>query len=142
MERPDLPDPSAILSLAQDLRQTLGNIAETQRKMLSVTGVAWSEDRTIKAEVGPRGQLIDLEIDPRVYRKPNSKALATTILSTVRAAVDQAVKKTQEIMDQSMPSLGDLRPSGSAPLDMRRLIGSHDADLRKSAEEGDDVQLP
>jgi DNA-binding protein YbaB len=136
------PDPSAILNLAQELRQTLGNIADTQRKMLAVTGIAWSEDRTIKAEVGPRGQLIDLEIDPRVYRKPNSKALAATILSTVRAAVDQAVKKTQEIMDQSMPNLGDLRPQESAPLDMRRLIGSHDADLKKIAEESDDVQLP
>jgi DNA-binding protein YbaB len=136
------PDPSAMLSLVQELNQTLSNVADTQRKMLAVTGTAWSEDRMIKAVVGPRGQLVDLEIDPRVYRKPNSKALASTILSTVRAAVEQAVTKTQEIVDQSMPQVGDmLRPGPNPGLDMRRLIRSHDADLKKIVEEGDDVDL-
>jgi len=139
MER---PDPSAMLSLVQDLNKTLSNVADTQRKMLAVTGTAWSDDRMIKAVVGPRGQLIDLEIDPRVYRKPNSKALAATILSTVRAAVEQAVTKTQEIVDESMPQINDMvRPGPNPGMDMRKLMRSHDADLKKIVEEAEDVDL-
>jgi DNA-binding protein YbaB len=138
----DGPDPSAIVSLIQDLNKTLSKVGDTQRKMLGVTGTAWSEDRMIKAVVGPRGQLIDLEIDPRVYRKPNSKALAASILSTVRAAVEQAVQKTQELVDQTMPQVNDMIRSGPNPaMDMRKLIRSHDADLKKIAEEADDVDI-
>lgn len=131
-----------MLNLVQELNRTLSNVADTQKKMMSVTGTAWSDDRMIKAVVGPRGQLIDLEIDPRVYRKPNSKALALSILSTVRAAVEQAVVKTQEIVDESMPQVDDmLRPGPNPGMDMRKLIRSHDADLKKIAEEGDDVDV-
>ncbi len=139
MER---PDPSAILNLVQDLNKTLDNVADTQRRMMAVTGTAWSDDRMVKAVVGPRGQLIDLEIDPRVYRKPNSKALAASILSTVRAAVDLAMKQTKEIVDQTMPQVNDMiRPGPAKGLDMRQLMHSHDADLKKIAEESDDVDL-
>lgn len=131
-----------MLSLVQDLNKTLSNVADTQKKMMAVTGTAWSEDRMIKAVVGPRGQLMELEIDPRIYRKPNSKALASTILATVRAAVDQALAKTQEVIDQSMPQVNDMFPTRPTQgIDMRRLIRSHDADLKKIAEEGDDVDL-
>jgi DNA-binding protein YbaB len=131
-----------MLSLVQELNQTLSNMAATQKEMLTVTGTAWSDDRMIKAVVGPRGQLIELDIDPRVYRKPNSKALAASIVSTVRAAVDLALAKTQEIINQSMPNVTDmLRPGPMPGIDMRRLIGSHDADLKKIAEESDDVDL-
>jgi DNA-binding protein YbaB len=138
----DGPDPSAIVSLVQDLNKTLSNIADTQRKMLGVTGTAWSDDRMIKAVVGPRGQLIDLEIDPRVYRRPNSKALAASILSTVRAAVEQAVQQTKEIIDQAMPQVNDMIGPGPNPaMDMRNLMRSHDADLKKIVEEADDVDL-
>lgn len=139
MER---PDPSAILNLVQDLNKTLDNVADTQRRMMAVTGTAWSDDRMVKAVVGPRGQLIDLEIDPRVYRKPNSKALAASILSTVRAAVDLAMKQAKEIVEQAMPNVPDMiRPGATKGVDMRQLIQSHDADLKKIAEESDDVDL-
>ncbi len=117
-------------------------MTDTQRQMLAVTGTAWSDDRMIKAVVGPRGQLIELEIDPRVYRKPNSKALAASIVSTVRAAADDAITKTQEIVDQAMPQAKELiRPGPAGGVDMRRVMRSHDADLKKILEEGDDVDV-
>lgn len=137
MERPQL---SALRTMLDDLRNTLDNAVETQRKIFEVTGTAWSDDRMIKAVVGPRGQLIELEIDPRVYRKPNSKALAASIVATVRMAVEEAVSRTQEILDQSMPR--DISTGRIGNLDVRRLIRSHDADLKAIAAEGDDVELP
>jgi DNA-binding protein YbaB len=137
MERPQL---SALRTMLDDLRNTLDNAVETQRKIFEVTGTAWSDDRMIKAVVGPRGQLIELEIDPRVYRRPNSKALAASIVATVRMAVEEAVSRTQEILDQSMPR--DISTGRIGNLDVRRLIRSHDADLKAIAAEGDDVELP
>lgn len=134
METPPL---SAISSVLQELNSALDNAGRTQREIFDVTGTAWSEDRMIKAVVGPRGQLIELEIDPRVYRKPNSKALANSIVATVRAAVDQAVTKTQEILDRNLPK--EMRAGHTQGMNVSRLIRSHDADLKKTLdEEGDE----
>ena len=128
-ERPDL---TAIFGMISDLRRTVGSVNETHKKMAQITAVAWSDDRLIKATVGPRGQLVDLEIDPRIYRQPNSKALAATILATVRKACDEAMAKTQEIVKAAMPSDIDVGKPGN--LSMRELMQSHDADLPKKLE--------
>jgi hypothetical protein len=129
IERPDL---TAIFGMVSDLRRSLGSVNETHKKMAQVTVVAWSDDRLVKATVGPRGQLVDLEIDPRVYRTPNSKALAQTILTTVRKACDEAMAKTQEIVRAAMP--GDIDTGKPGNLSMTELMRSHDADLPKKLE--------
>ena len=132
MERPQW---SAVLSMLDDVRRTAENVGEVQKKMLQVTGTAWSEDRMVKAVVGPRGHLIELDIDPRVFRKPNSKALAQSIVATVRAAVDQTMQQTQKILEESMPR--DLPTDSVGGLNIRKLMGTHDADLTK--EDDSDV---
>lgn len=133
MERPQW---SAIRDVIDDLQQTLKNAAQTRQQILEITGTAWSPDRLIKAVVGPRGQLLELEIDPRVFRNPNSKALAASILSTVRAAVEDANKKTKEILDKAMPKDRGLGLIGATDFD--KLVTSHDADLPRvlKKEEG------
>jgi len=128
-ERPDL---SAIFSMVSDLRRTVSSASETQKKMAQVTGVAWSDDRLIKATVGPRGQLVELEIDPRVYRQPNSKALAATIVATVRQASEEAMAKTKEIVREALPS--DVGGTKVGNVSMADLMWSHDADLPKKLE--------
>lgn len=134
----DRPDFAAVASMARELKSALGKMDDLQREALRVTGVAWSDDRLIKAVVGPRGHLLELEIDPRVYRTPNSKALAATILGTVRAATEDAMAKTQQILERSVPA--DLRSRSTNRLDLWRLSRTHDADLRDDAlhEEGSD----
>ncbi len=128
-------DPSALMSLIRDLRQTVGDAAQTQREVLAVTGTAWSPDRLVKVVVGPRGQLIDLQIDPRVYRQPNAGALAATILSTARAAVEQAAERTREIVDSRLPKVDGILPPGTEqPLDVRDLMRRHDGDLKRALD--------
>lgn len=112
--------------MVEDLGHTLDKAAQTRQQILEITGTAWSGDRTVKAVVGPRGQLVELEIEPRVYRRPNSKELAATILSTVRAAVEDANQKTKKIVEQAMPRDRGL---GLGPTGVDRLLDSHDADL-------------
>jgi DNA-binding protein YbaB len=130
-ERPDF---SGLRSMMGDLQGLLGGIEGKQQRLLKVTGTAWSGDRTIKAVVGPRGQLVDLELDPRVFRRPNSKALSAEILATVRAAVEDANAQTQEIVNEGMPT--DLKAFRFAGSNMQRLLQRHDADLQR--EEDDD----
>jgi DNA-binding protein YbaB len=132
MERPQW---SAIRAVIGDLHQTLDNAAQTRQQVLEITGTAWSDDRLVKAVVGPRGQLIELEIDPRVFRTPNSKALSASILSTVRAAVEDANQKTREIVDKAMPKDRGLGLIGASDFD--QMMSSHDADLPRVLKKED-----
>jgi len=124
MERPDW---STLYTMVDDLKRTVGTLGETQRKMMTVTGVGWSADRLVKATVGARGQLTDLQIDPRVFRNPDSAALAESILTAARAAVDDANAQAMAVVDATVPA--DLRrgPFGGAD-SLQALITRHDAD--------------
>ncbi|TVT58650.1 YbaB/EbfC family nucleoid-associated protein [Amycolatopsis rhizosphaerae] len=89
--------------MLEQLRKTARSIPETQRRMMAVTGVAWSPDRMVKAVVGPRGQLVDLEIDPRVFRRPDAAQLRATILAASTAAVGEVTARMREIMEEQFP---------------------------------------
>ncbi|GAA4599529.1 DNA-binding protein YbaB [Actinoplanes octamycinicus] len=123
---PGRPDWGVLRDMLSDLRKATTQLPDLQKRMLEVTGTAWSPDRMIKAVVGPRGHLLELDIDPRVLRQPNSKALSASIVQTVRAAIEDAGRQSTELMNDSLP--GDLRRMGGT--DMRTFVGSHDADVR------------
>ncbi|MBO0883775.1 MAG: YbaB/EbfC family nucleoid-associated protein, partial [Mycobacterium sp.] len=118
MERPNW---SGLESLTSDLYQIMHGLQGIQEKMAKTTGVAWSNDKTIKAVVGPRGHLVDLDIDPRVFRKPDSKALSASIVSTVRLAIEDVSRKMEEFVDEAVPHARRIGQVGG--FDMARLIG-------------------
>ncbi|OLR95293.1 YbaB/EbfC family nucleoid-associated protein [Actinokineospora bangkokensis] len=49
-----------------------------------------SGDGNATATVDGRGQLVELELDPRVFRAPDSAALAASVLEAVRAATERS----------------------------------------------------
>lgn len=125
----DRPNWGALEGMLKDLRRTVSTLDDSQRRMLEVTGSAWSDDGMIKVVVGPRGHLLELDIDPRVLRRPNSKALSAAILATARLAVEDAAAQSQAILADVVPR--DLRTAGgTADTDLARILGSHDADVR------------
>jgi DNA-binding protein YbaB len=136
VERQERPPWSALQAFVGDLRRTMTDMTQTQSEMAAVTGTAWSPDRLVKAVVGPRGQLIELDIDPRVFRTPNSKALSAAILATVRAAVEDANRKAREIMERAMPKDRGLGLTGESPIE--RMMASHDADLPQALRNEED----
>ena len=83
-----------LMSQFQRLRD---NASGLQQQLREVTATATSPDRLITATAGPRGQLIRLDIDPRVYRNPNSRALADAITETVQRAAAAAADKVAEL---------------------------------------------
>jgi DNA-binding protein YbaB len=88
--------------LAQ-LKKATESLPKTRERMMSVSGVAWSPDRMVKVVVGPRGQLVDLEIDPRVFRRPDAAQLRATILDASSAAVRDVGGQMKELMEEQIP---------------------------------------
>ena len=132
----DRPNWNALNAILGDLRKATAGLPDLQQRMLAVTGVAWSDDKMIKAVVGPRGHLLELEIDPRALRKPNSKALAASIVATVRAAIEDAGRQSRTLMEESLPA--DLRPGKIGNTDLAGFVGSHDDDVRVTGGHDDE----
>ncbi|MGI5212376.1 YbaB/EbfC family nucleoid-associated protein [Plantactinospora sp. CA-290183] len=59
---------------------------------------AESADELVAATVGGRGELIDLKLDPRIYRDPDATALARTIADTIRDAAEAAGRDAGRII--------------------------------------------
>lgn len=130
---------TAIDEMVEDLRKSFNAVEAAQDEINRATGTAWSDDHLIKVVVGPRGQLVDLEIDPRAVRRANTEALAATILKTARAAAEEAFGRTRGLVERNLPdmraALGTDLPSS---VNLTRLMFGHDADLAEAARKGDD----
>jgi DNA-binding protein YbaB len=128
------PNWNIVTEMLGELRKATAAVPETQRRMMQVTGVAWSDDRMIKAVVGPRGHLLELDIDPRALRKPSAKALSAEIVATVRLAVEDAAQRAKAIFEEALPT--DIRQGGMAGgLDFTKMAFSHDADVRSKDDD-------
>lgn len=100
-------DLEAMRLQAAEARTRLENIrdgyAELQQKLAAVTASATSDDGLVTATVGPQGRLIGVEIDPRIYRRPDSRRLAETITATIQAAAGEAAEKVTELCRPFFP---------------------------------------
>jgi DNA-binding protein YbaB len=84
-----------------------------------------SPDGLVTVTVGARGDLIKLELDPRIYRRPDSRRLADVITQTVRKAADKAQDRIVELFAPLVP-----------PDQMRATLeGDLDAVLRQMGEQ-------
>jgi DNA-binding protein YbaB len=132
MDRPEL---AGMVEIFDDLKRRMAEFGDVQRRMLRLTGTAVSDDGMIRVLVGPRGQLLELDIDPRVLRRPDSRALAATIVATTRLAVADVSGQVRAITEESLPS--DMRFGSVGDLDIGKLMFADDAELR-SHEGGHD----
>lgn len=57
-----------------------------------VEATATSPDGLISATVDGRGRLVDLWLDERVYRAPDSKAFSRMVIDTIQAAATETVR--------------------------------------------------
>src|SRR5688500_10147866 len=74
---------------AQYRRRRTGMDALQQRRTAREV-TAQSDDGYVRAPVGPRGQLVKLVLDPRIYRDGDAGVLAAKITRTVQKAAAQA----------------------------------------------------
>ncbi len=107
----------------ENMRSGMGDL---QQKLRAVTGTAASDDGLVKATVGPRGQLIRLDLDPRIYRRPNSKELAATIVDTVQRATGRALAQVEQLCAPFMP---DAQLQAHMNFDFEGIFRQLDSDL-------------
>jgi DNA-binding protein YbaB len=77
--------------------QLAGEIRDIQRELAAVRETAFSPDGLISVTVDARGDLLELALDPRVYRDPDSRGLAAAITETCRAARKAADARAFEL---------------------------------------------
>ncbi|MGI8626355.1 MAG: YbaB/EbfC family nucleoid-associated protein [Geodermatophilaceae bacterium] len=80
---------------------TEGPKLQEQARAVQVTEK--SQDGLISATVGARGELIRLDLDPRIYRRPDSRELADTITDTIKAAGVKAQERVLEVFEPLIP---------------------------------------
>ncbi len=78
-------------------------VGELQQKLKKVSAAVTSDDGLVTATVGPRGQVIKVEFDPRIYRHPNSKQLSATVTETIRKATAKAMAEVEELCRPLVP---------------------------------------
>lgn len=77
--------------------------ADIHRRIGEVSATVVSENGLVEVTSDGRGQVTELRLSPEIYRRPNSRELAESILETIRAAVDKAVSEAQEIAAEVVP---------------------------------------
>jgi DNA-binding protein YbaB len=108
--------------LLGELNRLRSGLQDLQQRLRAANATVTSEDGLVTATVGPRGQLVSLELDPRIYRRPDSKHLASTITQTVQKA---AAKVQEQVMAACRPYMPDSEVQAHLDYDfggmMRRL---------------------
>lgn len=102
--------------LMDEFHRLRSGVGELQQQLQAIKVVVHSKDRLITATVGPRGQLVQLELDPRIYRDTNSRKLATTITETVQEGARQVAERTIELCRPFLPEQ-DVRAQLNGDLD-------------------------
>jgi DNA-binding protein YbaB len=91
---------ASVRAYAEELEKTFWRLQEegpkVQQRAMALEVTEKSADALISATVGARGDLIRLDIDPRIYRQPDARALADDITETIKKA---GAKAREEVVD-------------------------------------------
>jgi DNA-binding protein YbaB len=107
---PHEPDVLPVIGEGLDMRVWRRRLVALRERASRVTATAESEDGLIVATVSGPGRLVDLRLDPRVYRASDSRRLAEQITGVVREATTRAhariVAENAEILSEGGPEHG------------------------------------
>ncbi|MFY1635095.1 YbaB/EbfC family nucleoid-associated protein [Solwaraspora sp. WMMB335] len=101
-------------------------VGELQQQLRAVSATVTSADGLVTVTVGPRGQVTRVELDPRIYRRPNAKELSETITETIRAATAKALAQVAELCRPLVP---DEQFQAHMDFDLEGVFRQLDADL-------------
>ncbi|GGQ02571.1 YbaB/EbfC family nucleoid-associated protein [Streptosporangium pseudovulgare] len=89
--------------LAEEYNRQAAQLRETYGRLNELNVTAQSDDGMVSVTVGPRGQVQDLTLDPRVYRKLSPSELARAIMEQIGAATGEVADQTKELMAPFLP---------------------------------------
>jgi DNA-binding protein YbaB len=77
--------------------------AELERQLSELRVTVTSADALVTATVDARGQVERVELDSRIYQRPDSRLLAATITATIQQAAAEAMERVLELTRPFMP---------------------------------------
>ncbi|MFC4010201.1 YbaB/EbfC family nucleoid-associated protein [Nonomuraea purpurea] len=107
MESPDRPDAAAMRAYTDELRDMFREIQDrgpelyAQARTVQITET--SRDGLVSVTVSARGELVRLDLDPRIYRRPDARHLADVITDTAQRATAKAQQRVLEIFEPVVP---------------------------------------
>ncbi|MDQ2874910.1 MAG: YbaB/EbfC family nucleoid-associated protein, partial [Actinomycetota bacterium] len=106
--RPATPEGNAALRLR--LEELLGtyadvrkNLGALQQRVREAQGEARSKDGSVRVRVGPQGNLLELVLEPRAYRRLSPSELAAEILELARQATREVQGQMEQVMAPFLP---------------------------------------
>ncbi|MDP9848663.1 YbaB/EbfC family nucleoid-associated protein [Streptosporangium lutulentum] len=89
--------------LAGQVNQQVERVRETYEALNSIESTMGSSDGMISVVVGPQGQVRDIELDPRVYRKLSATELADAIMEQINRAAAAVSEQRRHLLEPLMP---------------------------------------
>src|SRR5689334_7996979 len=89
-----------LMAQFERMRSGMGDL---QQQIKAVKATVSSDDGLVTVTVGPRGQVTKVEFDPRIYRRPDSKALSATVTETIRRASEKAMAEVEKLLQPYVP---------------------------------------
>ena len=108
--------------LLERYRQKRDQLRDVQRTVGTATATVTTEDEMITVTVGPRGRLVGLEFNPRVYRRMSPSELAAAVLAAAGEAssqVDGQVRAALAPLRPPAPETGNGGAAGTGGTDGR-----------------------
>lgn len=81
--------------------QKFSGVVEMQDRIAELEAAVISPDRTVRVVAGPGGSVKDIQLTPDALRLP-ATTLSDTIMSTLRAAVAEAVRRQADVVDETV----------------------------------------
>lgn len=92
---------------AEELRATFMRLrdegAEIHARAKALQVTEKSHDGLVSVTVGSRGELVRLDLDPRIFRRPDSRHLADTIVETAGRAGERVRERITEVFAPLIP---------------------------------------
>ena len=85
-------------------QQLRSGMDELQQRLAETQATERSADGQVTATVGPRGQLVRLELDPGIYRDRDAEALAAKITETVQRAATSVTTMVEQLVGGYLPA--------------------------------------
>jgi DNA-binding protein YbaB len=89
--------------MIDDLTSLAEELGAAQRAAAEVRGRAESDDGLVSVVVDGEGNLAELDLDPRIYRSPDSAALADSIRQTIGRALEDATRQAFAVVRKVLP---------------------------------------
>jgi DNA-binding protein YbaB len=103
------------LGVGIDYRRLRSDLAALRERLPQVRETAESDDGLIRVTLGAKGELLALDLNPRIYRVPDSAALARDITATVHRAAE-AVRERVYALTRSVLSDPDAADPSFDPM--------------------------